>query len=566
MRHQVGLVAVLVVLLAACWSPLAVASDEGADIEAQYGVCQDSHMNARLDKVATRVSLAYRAKYPQGRRLTFKVLNDEDLNACALEDGRIYVTNGMMKALEGKPDDDLAAVLSHEATHVGARHHRKQMSSTIGGILLGAVIVKVAGGDRDSIETGAQIGGGLIGARRSKDDEYAADNGSVELLAGAGYNPRATADVMLMLQAKYGKGMAKVPVLGWFASHPDTAKRVDGAQRHARELGYGEVGGYQPPQSQPQASQAQTLKVRGIRVVVVVDPQATQSNGYGYGRGYYYNEDLSQVAKQEAETVLEQRGYQILVSTHDVEPLQDELDLENSEWGQNGQGRNPKGEFTGAQEAFYVSAYVLQDRRYEVGDWRNQARVAGLTVGVLLREIDVRTREQVQAYKGQGSINALQNVRASIGRDWNPLEVEVEKIDNLARKAVASAVSKAVPAAGHSSQPPARVQTPPAPRIDRPRDVEVSQKFTLNIRPKSRQAGDQRLVVARFDATMQEVVLTNRINFYRGNTVVASVDLDYQKSQPERQVLEGTLYAPAWNSLSMAGVTSIKLVEHEPTR
>lgn len=108
---------------------------------------------------------------------------------------------------------------------------------------------------------------------------------------------------------------------------------------------------------------------------------------------------------------------------------------------------------------------------------------------------------------------------------------------------------------------------PPPPYYSRPRPVEiveVSQQFTLYIRPKRCAADDPRVVVAKFKATPSEIGITNRINFYSGNTVVAVVDINKKKSAPEDNILEGALFAPAWDKLNLAGVTSIRLVKRSP--
>jgi len=235
----VRLAVVVAITLLAGTAPLRLASaDTGADLERKYGVVTDPALNARLERVGTIVFWAVRENYPDFKRsktkFRFKILKDKDLNAMALPDGRVYVTSSMMQALADRPDDELAALLGHEATHVAQKHSRHQMKQTLIGTVLGALLGKAAGGG-DNVGTGAQIGGGLAGAAYSRDDEYRADAGGVQLACAAGYDPQAMAHVLETLKAKYGRGQAKVPVIGWLASHPDTGKRVENAQRRARE-------------------------------------------------------------------------------------------------------------------------------------------------------------------------------------------------------------------------------------------------------------------------------------------------------------------------------------------
>lgn len=583
----VWLIAALVVLLVSSCN-LVLAEDVGAQLESEFGVCEDTGLNARLHKVAAPLTLAAKEMYPGSQRLSFRILADEKLNACALGDGRIYITEGMMRTLANKPDADLAAVLAHEATHVCQKHHKGQMKAAIGGLL--AVAAAKALGANDDIQTGVELVGAMAGARYSKDDEYRADSGAVDLLARAGYNPLGMAESLSILQSKYGDGPAKAPVIGWFASHPDTGRRVDGAKRRASELGYGEVGGYKPaPRTEPapaprqstpttrRPSQTRTAPVppmpsmagrprvvRGTRCVVVVDPKAGQANSWGFGRGYYYDEDLSGIAVAEAEDALEKNGYQVLVSSRDVGPLQEEIELSNSEWGARGEGRAQKGEFAGAEVVFYTSAYVWQERNFRASDWRKQIEAQGLKVGVALREINLRTRKQIGIWKGDGTVLKPTRIRVEMGDWWNSTEVEVNSAENLARQAIGKAVRKAAPSettSGYEPQAQALPELPAAPRLDRPRNVEVSERYALEIRPKGAASP---IRIARFEATLTEVMATNRVNLKRGGTVVATVDVDYNRSDFDGRKLVGTLRYPSWVQFEkelQRGVDAVALVE-----
>jgi predicted Zn-dependent protease len=229
---------VVAVLLAGSNPGRAATDSSSAKPEAQASAADDAAMNQRLLRVGTVVQWAVRQKYPdfrKGKKLRFKIVKDEGLNAAAAADGNIQITTGMMKALANRPDDELAAVLSHEATHVGQRHHRNQLKNSLIGAVVGAVLGRAIGGDSDSTQTGAQAGGALVGATYSRDDEYRADAGGVELITMAGYDGGAMARVLETLKAKYGSGQAKTPVIGWFASHPDTGKRIENANRRAVE-------------------------------------------------------------------------------------------------------------------------------------------------------------------------------------------------------------------------------------------------------------------------------------------------------------------------------------------
>ena len=56
----------------------------------------------------------------KGYRYRFNLLDDDEVNAFAVPAGQIFVTRGLLEALES--DDELAALLAHEIAHVENRH------------------------------------------------------------------------------------------------------------------------------------------------------------------------------------------------------------------------------------------------------------------------------------------------------------------------------------------------------------------------------------------------------------------------------------------------------------
>lgn len=180
------------------------------------------------------LDVSARMQEASGRNFKIAVDGAQELNACAYPDGRIFVTQGMLEALDRH--DQLAFILGHEMTHVIRRHGYGQVKKTIVGMILGAIVAKALGADGDTVRTSAEVSGSLFGAKRSRKDEFASDSGGLQLSYKAGYNPQGAIDSMKLLQRRYGNGMAKAPVLGWFASHPDTGERVRNLEKVAATL------------------------------------------------------------------------------------------------------------------------------------------------------------------------------------------------------------------------------------------------------------------------------------------------------------------------------------------
>ncbi len=204
------------------------AEDEIQAMEHKQGLDAELVTNIRLQMIGQRV--AWAAGMPNIR---FRIVNENDLNAFALPDGRVYTTNLMAHAVT---DDELAFVLGHEITHVKEKHSKSQNAKATGGAILGAILAAALGGSQKDIELGANIMGGLTLGHYSQKDENRADAGGIRWMARAGYDPTKAADAMQRLIDKYGAGDAGTPVLGWFATHPDTKNRKKNLQNLAKTL------------------------------------------------------------------------------------------------------------------------------------------------------------------------------------------------------------------------------------------------------------------------------------------------------------------------------------------
>lgn len=178
--------------------------------------------------------VATEMKQAAGRNFDISVHPAQEMNACAYPDGRIMVTQGMLDALDRH--DQLAFVLGHEMTHVIKRHGYGQVKRVLLGAILAGLAAKALGADGDTVRTAAEVGGSLNGARRSRKDEFAADAGGIVLAHKAGYDPAGAIEAMRLLQSRYGNGMARAPIIGWFASHPDTGERIRHLEKAAAAL------------------------------------------------------------------------------------------------------------------------------------------------------------------------------------------------------------------------------------------------------------------------------------------------------------------------------------------
>ena len=90
-----------------------------------------------VDKVGRWIALqSSRPKLPW----TFGIINSENINAFAAPGGYIAVTLGLYQLLEN--EDQLAAVLAHEISHVIEKHHLEAIHKGTQRELLGSLAVK----------------------------------------------------------------------------------------------------------------------------------------------------------------------------------------------------------------------------------------------------------------------------------------------------------------------------------------------------------------------------------------------------------------------------------------
>ena len=211
---------------------IALGKDAHDKISKSMPVYEESATLSKLvDDVGQKLAAA--SERP-GLPWTFTVLDDPIVNAFALPGGYIYVTRGLLCHLNS--EDELAAVLGHEAGHVTARHSAVQMRKTkaarravgVFGALpvLGGVAARTAG---------------LALLKYSRDDENEADDLSLRYVERTGYDKAAIPEVFSIL-ADVSEGSHKVPA--WLKTHPEPEARRqrigDQIGAHGRDVVDGE--------------------------------------------------------------------------------------------------------------------------------------------------------------------------------------------------------------------------------------------------------------------------------------------------------------------------------------
>jgi len=155
----------------------------------------------------------------------FAVLNSPQVNAFATPGGNIFITDGLLRTLNGEAE--LAAVLAHEIAHVIQKHHIQAMSSLNTSGLSG--VLKLAG--QTSAGKNNQLTTAMVGQVKDvylrgldKDDEFEADRMGVVIASRAGYDPFALVSVLQTLDS-INPEHSSLALL--YKTHPPASDRLD---------------------------------------------------------------------------------------------------------------------------------------------------------------------------------------------------------------------------------------------------------------------------------------------------------------------------------------------------
>lgn len=188
------------------------------DVINQYGLYEDKSLQVYLNDIGQK--LVSKLTNKEFSQFYFKLLDSSEINAFALPGGYIYVTRGLLAALNS--EDELASVLGHEISHVTAHHGAKSMVRAIG-----AQILSIGGAIAVNETQLIAISGVLfqqINLGYGREAELEADAQGMLNALDAGYHPAGMVNFL--------KNLRKQEIMGgqsyhsFQASHPETKERI----------------------------------------------------------------------------------------------------------------------------------------------------------------------------------------------------------------------------------------------------------------------------------------------------------------------------------------------------
>lgn len=209
-----------------------IGDEMNAEIRKTNKVSTNKNLNLFVADVGARLAAQAGARLP----LSFTVLDDDEtVNAFAIPGGYIFITTGMIRRLDS--EGELAAVLGHEIGHVTENHVSARLRNLTGTKLLVGFLGKLTGKNLSDSHV-VKVGKYLLMQKFSRGHEYEADVAGADLMAKAGYNPRAMVSLQEKLY-KLSQGRLSVEFLN---SHPSSAKRAQEVDEYIRSKGLEKPG------------------------------------------------------------------------------------------------------------------------------------------------------------------------------------------------------------------------------------------------------------------------------------------------------------------------------------
>jgi len=183
----------------------------------------------------------------------------KQINAFCMPGGKIGFFTGILDQLK-LTDDEVAIVMGHEIAHALREHGRERLAKSnltnVGAKVLGFGLSAILGIDPNLTNTAAGVGANLAILKFSRSDETEADLVGLDIVARAGYDPRAG----VALWQKMGMVSKNAP-MEWLSTHPAGKSRIAEMRKHMPSV----MPLYAKVKGQPQSKlPPYTTNVKGI--------------------------------------------------------------------------------------------------------------------------------------------------------------------------------------------------------------------------------------------------------------------------------------------------------------
>ena len=211
--------------------------EAAAEIREQYPIIKDERITKYLARLGDQLVAVAPSELKQPvYEYSFTPVNLKEINAFALPGGPMFVHRGMFDAAAA--EGEVVGVMAHELSHVLLRHGTANVTKAQNpwlqlGQIGGAIGGQMVGGALGSlIGQGSQLGLGAVVMKYSRDFEKQADLLGAQIMARAGYDPRALARMFETIEKESGGGGNPQ----WLSSHPNPGNRTQYITKEAGTL------------------------------------------------------------------------------------------------------------------------------------------------------------------------------------------------------------------------------------------------------------------------------------------------------------------------------------------
>jgi predicted Zn-dependent protease len=183
----------------------------------------DKAQLARVTTIAKRIVAQTPTFRPDAARWNweFHVQKTDELNAYCMPGGRIMVYSGLIEKLDVS-DAELATVIGHEIAHALREHTRERVSRAYAQQLVLSGAAAVAGVSETTASVANMVAEVTFQLPFGRDQESEADTIGLELMARAGYDPRAAITLWNKMAASEGAGRPPK----FLSTHPSPKDRI----------------------------------------------------------------------------------------------------------------------------------------------------------------------------------------------------------------------------------------------------------------------------------------------------------------------------------------------------
>jgi predicted Zn-dependent protease len=195
-------------------------------IQQEVRMSQDRAANALVSRLGQMlVPTSDRPNIPY----TFRVVNDNNINAFATMGGFVYINTGTIASADNVAQ--LASVIGHEMGHISGRHALEQMRQTA----IARGIANIAGvGDDRLVGIGVDL---ALRLPNSREAEFDADRRGLLNITKAGFAASAMPAFMQKLTSAGGRPPE------FLSSHPATGERISALNRTIQSNNLRTAGG-----------------------------------------------------------------------------------------------------------------------------------------------------------------------------------------------------------------------------------------------------------------------------------------------------------------------------------